>query len=367
MRNIIARIKNLPGWSTKRKIVVIESDDWGSIRMPSLNVFESLKLKRITHEENRYEKYDTLANEEDLNHMFEVLHSVKDMHGNPAKFTAVSVLANPDYKKIAESGFIEYHYELFTDALKRNGQEHVIDLWKQGIIGGYFVPEFHGREHLNVSRWLKALQAGHKPTHIAFQHNMYGITLTDCNRREPSYLAAYDFETEAELELLREITIDGLRQFENIFGFRSSYFVPPNGPLSTKLHETLAIQGIKAIQTARMIYEEPVGLGKTKKTIRYFGERNKSGQIYTLRNSFFEPSDISISDPINHCLNSISMSFSMNKPAIISSHRVNYIGALHEKNRVNGLSQLSQLLKMITKRFPDVEFLTSAELVTLMH
>ena len=33
---------NIPGWRTKRKIVVIESDDWGSIRMPSLKVFETL-------------------------------------------------------------------------------------------------------------------------------------------------------------------------------------------------------------------------------------------------------------------------------------------------------------------------------------
>lgn len=29
---------NLPGWHTRRKIVVIESDDWGSIRMPSKEV-----------------------------------------------------------------------------------------------------------------------------------------------------------------------------------------------------------------------------------------------------------------------------------------------------------------------------------------
>ena len=34
---------NLPGWHTRRKLVVIESDDWGSIRMPSREVKQKLQ------------------------------------------------------------------------------------------------------------------------------------------------------------------------------------------------------------------------------------------------------------------------------------------------------------------------------------
>ena len=33
---------NLRGWKTNRKIVVIESDDWGSIRMASLKSYTNL-------------------------------------------------------------------------------------------------------------------------------------------------------------------------------------------------------------------------------------------------------------------------------------------------------------------------------------
>ena len=32
-----------------------------------------------------------------------------------------------------------------------------LDLWRQGIDERLFVPAFHGREHLSVTRWLKAL------------------------------------------------------------------------------------------------------------------------------------------------------------------------------------------------------------------
>ena len=35
-------ITNIKGWRTNRKIVVIESDDWGTIRMSSKEAFNSL-------------------------------------------------------------------------------------------------------------------------------------------------------------------------------------------------------------------------------------------------------------------------------------------------------------------------------------
>jgi hypothetical protein len=46
LRDILGKYYiNLRGWKTKRKIVVIESDDWGSIRMPSPESFNSSKTK----------------------------------------------------------------------------------------------------------------------------------------------------------------------------------------------------------------------------------------------------------------------------------------------------------------------------------
>ena len=57
----------------------------------------------------------------------------------------------------------------------------------------------------------------------------------------------------------------------------------------------------------------------------------------------------------------------MEKPAIISSHRVNYIGSLEPSNRSHGLHQLKKLLKQIVNKWNDVEFMTSAELGELMR
>lgn len=48
MLNKVKRyIQNLPGKSTKRKLVVIESDDWGSIRMPDKETYHNVKASAL--------------------------------------------------------------------------------------------------------------------------------------------------------------------------------------------------------------------------------------------------------------------------------------------------------------------------------
>ena len=69
-------LSNLPGWRINRKIVVIESDDWGSIRMPSKKAFEILRksgVDVISGDNLRFNSYDTLASSDDLSALFDVL------------------------------------------------------------------------------------------------------------------------------------------------------------------------------------------------------------------------------------------------------------------------------------------------------
>lgn len=46
-QRITHNLFNIPGWHTKRHIVVFESDDWGAIRMPSLEAFNALKAEGV--------------------------------------------------------------------------------------------------------------------------------------------------------------------------------------------------------------------------------------------------------------------------------------------------------------------------------
>lgn len=64
---------------TNRHIVVFESDDWGSIRMPSLDVLDRLIKRGVpaTPIGLAYDRVDTLASNDDLELLMEVLSSVQ--------------------------------------------------------------------------------------------------------------------------------------------------------------------------------------------------------------------------------------------------------------------------------------------------
>ena len=64
----------------------------------------------------------------------------------------------------------------------------------------------------------------------------------------------------------------------------------------------------------------------------------------------------------NTCLAQIARAFRFGIPAIVTSHRVSYVGSIVAANRKRGLDQLGRLLASVVSRWPEVHFLSSAEL-----
>jgi hypothetical protein len=366
--NFLRNLSNIPGWTTKRKIIIIESDDWGSIRMPSRKVFNILESKGLNltgGDSRRYNLYDTLASSEDLNALFETLYSFSDENKNPCVFTAVCVVANPDFQKIKENDFKEYYYEPFTNTLDRYYQNNnLFDLWKKGIEYRIFIPQFHGREHLNVGEWMRALQQRDQETLIGFEHGVWGFIRKPFKGSNVSYQAVFDLHQPDDLIIQTRAIKEGLALFQELFGYRARYFVPPNGPFNNSLEKVAAECGI-IYMLASKIQIEPQVNGEKRKIFHWLGQLNMYSQRYITRNCFFEPSQKG-KDWVSSCLNEIDIAFRWHKPAVISSHRVNYIGVHDKLNRDKGLHQLILLLKSILKRWPDVEFFTSDQLGDLL-
>lgn len=361
-------LSNISGWRTKRHIVVIESDDWGSVRMSSLEAFNNLLKGGLPVDKNHYNLYDSLESNDDLELLFNTLGKFRDMTGRHPVMTGVNVVANPNFSKIKENNFTEYVYEPYTETLKRYpAHDKVYDLWKKGIAERYFVPVFHGREHLNVQFWIRALQSGNKFTLLGFDNCVTGIPHKDIyGNKIPGVQAAFNIETLNDLPYLKSVIKNGLNLFEELYGYRSTYFVPTNGYFNNSLEKDLYENGIKYINTAKK-QQEPLGNDKYRINTRFLGQKNELGQIYLTRNCFFEPSATGFEVPsnydwVNYCLKEIEIAFRWHKPATISSHRVNYIGFLHPENRERGLKQLTELLTKMLKKWPDIEFMTSVEL-----
>ena len=364
---------NITGHNTSRKIVVIESDDWGSVRMPSFDAYAKLIKAGIAVDKSPYCLYDSLCSTEDLKAMFAVLQKHKDCTGNFPIITANAVVANPNFEKIKASDFKVYSYETIDQTFERYfPNENPLALWSQGISQKLFFPQFHGREHVNVALWLEKLQQNDAVFCKAFEEKCWGISNDVYLSSSKSIQATFDYTLHEELNYLKETLIDGLQIFEKLFGYQSKSFIPNNYIWPTELNETLLQNGVEVMQGMKYQLLPKLDVEKKRRKIRrYNGQRigDKPGILQTVRNVQFEPSLLrnnSKKNAVANCLKQIEIAFFWKKPAVISSHRINFCGTLSKQNRILNLLLFDELLREIIKKWPDVEFMTTTELANTM-
>lgn len=361
-QSITHNLLNIPGWHTKRHILVIESDDWGSIRMPSKEVYDEFIRQGVRVDRDPYCRYDGLATADDLNALFEVLQSVKDANGHPAIVTANAVTANPVFDKIEALNFKDYYYEPFTETLKRSpNHDGAWEMWRQGMQAGVFHPQLHGREHLNVKKWLHTLQAGDEVTRLAFDLGTFGLTSAVDARIRKNYMGAFNSGLDEDLPGYDTIITEGQQLFEQLFGYKSESFIATTYTWNPKIEPILACNGVKYLQG--MVHQhipQDDDTTFTWKKDNFTGRKSPAGLTYITRNCYFEPSQNS--EGLDECLNRIQIAFRWHKPAIICMHRLNVIGSIVESNRTKNLADLKTLLQTVVQQWPDVEFMSSDQL-----
>jgi hypothetical protein len=368
-QTISRHLINISGWRTNRKIIVFESDDWGSIRMPSVTAYNYLLSKGIRVDQSPYCKFDSLETSDDIETLLDVLSKFKDRKGNHPIFTFNTVVANPDFKKIEDSGFNEYFYEPFTETYQNSSStENSFKLIQLGIENKLITPQFHGREHVNVGLWLSKLRTGDDTFLEAFKQRMWGLSSDVIKDQANSIQATFDYRSETEIDFLKTSIKEGTDLFENIFGFRSTSFMPNNFIFPALLDEELINNGIWIEQGMKYQISTLNKDGKREYLRRITGKSNKSALVNLVRNCSFEPSVIggdTVSES-NRCLKEISNSFFWKKPAIISMHRLNFMGGLSEKNRKTNLKALTNLITDMLANWPDVMFMSSDQLGDLI-
>lgn len=359
---------NYVGYNTNRKIVVIESDDWGNEKFSDLKQYR-LALNKKLIDGSVYFKYDSLESNDDIEHIMEVLYSLKDKNGNPAKLTANYVTANPDYDKILSEQFNSYCYIASKDLYHLYPHKgRVPELYTEAIDKKIIKPQYHCREHIDVDRWLKALKRNDIIAKNSFENKFVNIGLSDIKGKRKGITAAYDFDRDFDVNNFRSNVLDMKSMFFDMFGFHATTFIAPAYTWHESIEKFLSEIGVNALQgNWKQTSPYPIDEEKSYRYIKhYLGQKNKHNQIYLVRNASFEPTIKPKTDAVNDCLDSISLAFKFGKPAIISSHRVNFIGSLDEGNRTRNLILLKQLLSEIVKRWPDVEFMSSDELGDLI-
>lgn len=353
-------IKNLPGWQTNEKIVCFSVDDFGNVFLHSKQARENLRKAGLNTDMSRFSAFDILENTDDLTGLYEVLSSVKDQTGQTARFTAFTVSANIDFEAIEKNDFSNYVYCRLPETFSSlPGYENAWKTWVEGIEKGFLVPEFHGREHLNV-RFLEEGMARKDPHVLANLQNHSWAALG--YNGLVGFTEAFAFNRFSEVETHHDIIKDGLRVFESVFGRKARHFNAPGAREHHSLHGTIMSQGLCMID-ADFIHKEHQGDGIFKRIFNPFGHKNKAGLTTVFRNCVFEPSLSEKSDWVDSCLKEIQAAFTCRKPAHISSHRVNFVGGIDPGNRDRGLGELKRLLKAIITKWPDIQFKVINEVI----
>jgi len=330
--------------------------------MPDMEVYKEFIDNGFEMHNSDYNRLDTLESDDDLTMLFDLLSKFRDTEGNPAVFTANSIVGNPDFERIRKSRFESYYVEPVSETLKKYpGREQVEQLWKQGIKDGIYHPQFHGREHVNVIRWMEALRAQTDAIKFTFDRHT-----TFSGDGDYNFMEVLDFNSREDLSQMKNSLTEGLDMFEEQFGFRSKSFIPPCYTWNSDVEQTLAEGGVRYLQ-GLVTQLVPTGtFGNYNKKYHFLGSKNRFGQYFLVRNAFFEPSLNKSSDPVGRCMGRINQAFRWNKPAIIGTHRINYMGSLDEQNRAANLTYLEELLRGIQRAWPDVLFMTSDRLGDLI-
>lgn len=362
-RRLVENVKNIPGWRTNRKIVVFISDDWGDKRVRSDEDYQKLIEHGVPLDQSEMATYDTIASSEDLSRLFEVLTSVKDKNNRSAVLTPFTIMSNPNFEKIAGTDFQEYFYRDFTETMNREPDgSKIIDAWNEGIREKVFSPEYHGRDHLNVPMWLEALKSGNEIVHFAFNHHYAHIKTSDM---KVSPAVAFYFNSKESFRFLNDSLVDGIKLFRDIFERNPEVFNPPNGMFHTSFYRSLAEMNVYNIGT-KHFREQPTSTGDIEKKYFKFGQISKEGIIHFISNGAFEPTKATYKDTAD-VMRQIEAAFRWNKPALINTHRVNYVSGRSVIKRDKGLKELSELLKEIEKRWPAIEFMSAGEFIQCLN
>lgn len=339
---------------------MILSDDWGSVRIRSSD--DIFNLKKIGFEcTNRFDKFDTLESEEDLEDLFSILLKYKDGCGNHPIITPITNSYNPDFDHIIKRNYDQYKSLTIEETyLKYHNSKNIINIFRDGISEKIFIPQSHGGEHLQVKWWMNEISNPNSFAREALKNHFYFIPDSHLiNNNYKKIEAAYNCKTNSDLKFAKKSIESSLKVFKNTFGFSASLFCPPSLIFDKNLNQCLVNNKIEWLDVPYFRIKFNKFLPKDI-LFNKFGSKYKINLKKLVRNCVFEPNIKGYN--LNKTIKEIEFAFSCGLPAIISNHRVNFVGGISKENKKNGLKELDKLLGSVLSLWPDVEFVSVQDL-----
>jgi hypothetical protein len=352
--------KNRGSLSVHDHVVVFDSDDWGCQRVRSEKQRAFLESDPNFHPRDIFENGDSLETKQDFESLSHVLKAFSDSSGRHPNFTLNYVLNNLVFSEDqnASETFDSFRFESVEQTYLRCG---VPLLWKKDDgekWDSVFSFSLHAFAHLNQTRFREDVIQKKNGAELFYRN---GIVASE----DPHNIFCYMDELgggEEGLSNEKSSLEKSAQQFKELFGFSSICYAPSCGVISPSLLSAFAPLGFRFLKISDSFYRSFDG-HKFHKHSFHIGETiGKSSCRFLIRNCNFEPI-FSKKEAVAMCLRDIEFAFRANKPAVISTHRMNYVEGFTPRNAQEHLKMLSELLAAILKRYPDVKFMSTDEMI----
>ncbi len=309
-------------------VLILESDDWGA---------------------------GPAEQAEALSRLNETLAQFKDATGRSPVTTLGVILATADTRRIREFGGSVY-YPLKLSAQQFNSAREIM---LQGTRQGIFALHLHGMEHY----WPPALMRA-AANDSRLQQWLQGDEIQGTESL-PSPLQSrwIDASTLPSCPLADEAPgtaiPEEVAEFETCFGERPRVAVATTFIWTEAVENAWAKAGINVIVTPgqRHTARDAAGKPSTPDKLMLNGERSNSGQLYLVRDVYFEPS---LGHTPEQFLREAEKCFHLGRPCLVEMHRFNFMGTPQQRDA--SLRTLESAMEQALKMSPTIRFMSTLEL-----
>ena len=335
----------LSALAPKRPIVVIQSDDWGRVGIPSLDALDRLKTAGAKVGNSAWDYYG-LESVQDIEALGNTLALIADRDGNSPCFTANFVMANADLERMRAERYEAFRWVGLADGFPKPWSDDLVSAYRKLIAGKLFEPALHGFTHFNVQELLHCLRADSergKRARLLVENDVpYLASVT------PEYNFALVSRQGGEHFLSEHEQADwiskGVDLFASVFGAKPSTTCAPGYRANLVTRKLWREAGI---ESAQMMGTQPVAL--------------VGGLVDTQRNVVFEPA-LDSGDVVARAMGEARRAIRKGLPVVICSHSINYITRFTNAAE-NGRAALAKLLTGLLNEYPLLRFANTKSLV----
>lgn len=312
----------------KHPVLIIESDDWG--------VGPTEQAKALTALADHLTEY-------------------RDANGNHPVVTLGMVLGEPDFKKMYHSDFQEYQ----RSGLDKPKYVQVLSAIHEGVEKGVFSLQLHGMEHYWPPSLMAAIPKNAKLTSWFASDGNAGTEELPAPLQSRWIDASVLPSRPLSKDEIDDAVADEVEEFKRIFGNIPAVVVPPTFIWTEAVERAWADQGIEVVVTPGRRYESRDSQGRPSASGGpiYNGQTTVGNMSYVVRDDYFEPS---LGYQAKDALSALENKAYLGRPALLEMHRFNFVGDNLMAN--TAFAQLGELLQSAMVQFPDIRFMSTAQL-----